>query len=229
MSFRYILRPNQSKPDNTSTRADLGVPVEDAEYFAKVADLSGKPVAECEAIFDALLAAFVAFGRETRSTVHLKNKLRMQPTSGGSFPVGSTPHTAQDIGAHLNFIAGPDLIAAFEASLSITCTGEEGVRAPIIDRVVDNRTGMADHYTAGDVLEMTGDNLTLDPADTAQGVFLTTATGTVTRVTRYISMAKTSMSVMVPSTVTGVVGLSVASKYDTATLRTGHYPTNLSP
>lgn len=229
MSFRYILRPNQSSPNNTSTRADLGVAVENGEFFAKVAELSGKPTTECEAIFDSIFGAFAEFARDTRSTANLRDRLRMQPSSGGSFAVGTTPHTAKDIAAHMNFIPGPVLVTAFETNLTIERTGEEGVRAPVIDRVVDNRTGQADHYTPADVLDIEGDNFTIDPADTNQGVFFTPATGSAIRVTRYISESKTKLSVLVPAAVAGAVNLSVACKYDTTAVRTGHYPSSITP
>ena len=229
MSFRYILRPNASKPNNTSTRADLGVPVEDAEFFARTAALSGKPVAECEAVFDAIMATFVEFARDTRSTLHLRDRLRMQPSSGGSFPTGTEPHTAQDIGARMNFSCGPATVTAFEANLSIARVGEEGVRTPLIDRVVDNRTGTADHYTAADVLDIEGDHFEIDPTDTNQGVFFAPATGSPVRATRYIQVSKTHIAVMVPAGVTGSVNLSVACKYDTTPVRTGHYASALTP
>ena len=229
MSFRYILRPNPSKPNNTSTRADLGVPVEDAEFFARTAALSGKPMAECEVVFDAIMAAFVEYARETRSTLHLRDWLRMQPSCGGSFPTGTEPHTAQDIVTRMNFSCGPTTVAAFEANLSIERMGEEGVRTPLIDRVVDNRTGTADHYTAADVLDIEGDHFEIDPADTNQGVFFAPATGSPVRATRYIQVSKSHIAVLVPAGVTGSVNLSVACKYDTTPVRTGHYPSALTP
>ena len=229
MSFRYILRPNQSSPNNTSTRADLGVAVEDTEFFARVAQLSTKPVADCEAIFDSIMATFVEFARDTRSTLHLRDRLRMQPSSGGSFPTGTEPHTAKDIGAKMKFSAGPELVSAFETNLSIERTGEEGVRTPVVDRVTDNRTGTLDHYTPADVLDIEGDNFEINPADTNQGVFFAAATGSPVRATRYISVSNTRMTVLVPSGLTGSVNLSVACKYDTTTIRTGHYPAALTP
>lgn len=229
MSFRYILRPNPSKPNNTSTRADLGVAVEDEEFFAKVAELSTKPVADCEVVFDAILSAFVGFARDTRSTLHLRDRLRMQPSSGGSFPIGTEPHTAEDIGARMNFTAGPIIVNAFETNLSIERVGEEGVRTPLIDRVVDNRTGTADHYTAADVLDIEGDQFAIDPADTNQGVFFAPTTGAPVRATRYVQVTKTHIAVIVPAGLTGSVNLSVACKYDTTSVRTGHFPTALTP
>ena len=228
MSFHYIRRPNQTNPSHTSTRADLGAPVEDDEFFAKVADLSTKPQADCEVVFDAIMSALVHFARDTRPTAHLRDQLRMLPSSGGNFATGTEPHTAKDIHAAINLGPCSAMVAAFEANLSIERTGEEGVRSPVIDRVTDNRTGTADHYTPSDVLEIEGNNFEIDPSDTAQGVFFAPTSGSPIRATRYIEVSKTHISILVPASVSGSVILSVASKYDTTSIRTGHYPTALT-
>lgn len=230
MSFHYIQVPNTKVPNKSSTRADLGPQVVEPEFFAYMADLLNKPVADCEAAFDAFLDTCVHFARDTRATNYLRTRLRMQPSSGGSFDTGTTPHTAKDIGAHINLSLGPTVVDAFENNLSIEKTGEEGVRAPQVDRVVDNRTGDVDKYTAADVLELDGDNFAIDPTDTAQGVFLTPAAGgSAVRVTRYLSVSEKHVEVLLPSGLTGQQRLMMVCKYDTSPLRSTTYTNLLSP
>lgn len=122
------------------------------------------------------------------------------------------------------------MVTAFEANLSIEKTGEEGVHAPVVDRVVDNRTGDVDKYTASDVLEVDGDNFDIDPTDTAQGVFLTpVAGGSAVRVSRYLSVTETHIEVLLPSGLMGQQRLMVVCKYDTSPVRSTLYTNVLSP
>lgn len=230
MPFRYIQVPNTKDPNKSSTRAALGSPVEETEFFAYMATALGKPAADCEAAFDAFLDTCVHFARETRATSYLHGRLRMQPSSGGSFETGTTPHSPKDIGARINLSLGPDTVAVFEADLSIEKVGEEGVRAPLIERVVDNRTGDTDKYTPADVLELDGENFEIDPADTAQGVFLTpVVSGPAVRITRYLSVTATRIQVLLPTGLTGQQRLMVVCKYDTSPLRSSTYTNILSP
>lgn len=230
MSFHYIQVPNTKVPNKLSTRPDYGPQVEEAEFFAYMAELLDKPVADCEAALDALLDTCVHFARDTRGTNYMRDRFRMQPSSGGSYDVGTTPHTAKEIGARINLSLGSATVAAFENGLTIEKTGEEGVRAPVVDRAVDNRTGDVDKYTAADVLELDGDNFEIDPADAGQGVFLTPPSGgTTTRVTRYLSVTEKHISVLLPAGLTGQQRLVVVCKYDTSPLRSTTYTNLLSP
>ncbi|MEN9575820.1 MAG: hypothetical protein RL514_3675 [Verrucomicrobiota bacterium] len=230
MPFKYIQVPNTKDPNKSSTRAALGDPVSEAEFFAYMAILLSKPPADCEAAFNALLDTCVHFARDTRATSYLHGRLRMQPSSGGSFETGTTPHSPKDIGARMNLSLGPDTVAAFEDDLSIEKVGEEGVRAPQIDRVIDNRTGDTDKYTASDVLEVDGEHFEIDPTDTAQGVFLTpVASGSAVRITRYLSVTPTRIEVLLPAGLTGQQRLMVVCKYDTSPLRSSTYTSALSP
>lgn len=230
MSFKYIQVPNTKVPNKFSTRADLGPQVDEAEFFTHMAELLAKPAADCEAAFDALLDTCVHFARETRATNYLRSRLRMHPSSGGSYDAANPPHTAKDIGAHINLSVGPVVVDAFELGLGIEKTGEEGVRAPVVDRVVDNRTGDVDKYTAADVLELDGSNFAIDPADPAQGLFLTPPSGgTTARVTRYLSVTERHISVLLPAGLTGEQRLVVVCKYDTSPLRSTTYTNLLTP
>jgi hypothetical protein len=230
MSFHYIQVPNTKVPNKFSTRADHGPQVDETEFFAYMATVLNKPVADCEAALDALVTTCVHFARDTRSTNYLRSRLRMQPSSGGSYDAENPPHTAKDIGARINLSLGNVAVSAFEDGLTIEKTGEEGVRAPQVDRAVDNRTGDVDKYTAADVLELDGENFEIDPADTAQGVFLTPAAGgTAVRVTRYISVSDRHIEVLLPTGLTGQQRLMVVCKYDTSPLRSTTYTNLLSP
>ena len=81
-----------------------------------------------------------------------------------------------------------DLQGQFRTGLTVERTGVDTERSPDIETVRNDPTEATNSYTPGDVLRIHGNDLKLNPADPAQGVFFHGASGPEVRATRYVTV-----------------------------------------
>ena len=102
-----------------------------------------------------------------------------------------------------------DLQGQFRTGLTVRRTGVDTERLPEIETVRNDATEALNSYTPGDVLRIHGNDLKLNPAAPAQGIFFRGASGPEVRATRYVTVTDRQILVLVPAALTGPQTLMV--------------------
>ena len=105
-----------------------------------------------------------------------------------------------------------DLPGQLRTGLTVERAGVDTERFPEIETVPNDPTGALNSYTPGDVLRIYGNDLKLNPADPAQGVFFRGASGPEVRATRYVTVTDGQILVLVPAALTGPQALMVRTR-----------------
>ena len=106
-----------------------------------------------------------------------------------------------------------DLQGQFRTGLTVERAGVDTERFPEIETVRNDATEAPNSYTPGDVLRIHGNDLKLNPANPAQGVFFRGASRPEVRATRYVTVTDGQILVLVPAALTSPQNLMVRIKY----------------
>lgn len=209
-SFEFNVAPNPN--GGFTTRAALCGMVEDAAFFTRAAALS--PGLTEEQVRSALVAVLDTI-LETAATggfsQGLLGRLRYRPTSGGSQAAPDAFNNAEEINADVALSFTAAARDAWRSTLSLHSLGEVGKVSPVIDSILSQENGAASRYAPGTMIELNGDNLRFDKADLTQGVFFRSGNDPEVRATVYGTMSPSSISVLVPGTLSGPLTVRVSA------------------
>lgn len=208
-TFKYHPAPNPK--GGYTTRVVLGEQVDQLALAAAMATQLGTTpelvVATIKLFADKLLecSAGCSWSRS------LFDSFFVRPTSGGTSPSADGFHTPVDIKADVAVSIISTKIDAWRSQLSLQSMGEVGLVSPVIDSIVNQHNGAVNKYTAGQMIELRGDNLKLNKTDPLQGVFYTIGTAAEVRANVYGTMDPSSLSVLVPDGTTGSIMVRVVA------------------
>lgn len=212
MEFTFVVKLT-TDGEKFTTRPDFGPNWTQAELDARVhAAFPAVPADQCALIAQRYFLELLA-AESPRRCPRLFDLLYFRPSCGG---VSTTPdgfHNATDLKA--DFIVGylAEVIREVQGQISIRKTAQEGAAIPVIDTVLDEATGVQNHYTALQNVRLVGDHLDFDKTKPAQGVFIAPAAGGAwVRLTTYGPVTKTQIYVLIPSGTTGAQKLRVVNE-----------------
>jgi hypothetical protein len=200
-NFQYQTRQNPQGGFTTSVV--LGEPVPDSVLLASIATRANTTPEIAEAVIRALVAEILGCGCGSHFARRFLGILSFQPTSGGSAPSPDGFHNAQDINASVSIAILKERIETWQQTLTLEHMGEVGKLTPVIDSMINQATGALNIYTAGDLMQVRGDNLKINRNDTAQGIFLTNSAGVEVRCSAYSNIEPQSLTFLVPPGTTG--------------------------
>ena len=210
-TFKYHIAPNPK--GGFTTRPVLGEPVTDDAFFAIAASKSGGLTADqIKTGLTAVLDTILECSSGCAFSVGLLGKLRFRPTSGGSQPGPADFHNPDEMNCDVALSISADTRDAWRGTLSLESLGEVGKVSPIIDSVLSQENGAPSKYSPGTMIELSGDRLDLDKSDVTQGVFFRSGSNPEVRATVYGTITPSSLSVLVPATLSGPLSVRVANK-----------------
>jgi Domain of unknown function (DUF4469) with IG-like fold len=225
-TFKY--NPAPKSTGGFTTRAALGDGVTQEFLTAEVATATGLTPVQVEAAVKTFLQKILACSTGCGWSNNLYDIVRFRPTSGGSNPQPDGFHNADDINADVAVSFTKDAITAWRAGLTLESMGEVGKVTPIIDTILNQDTGAADHYTPGSLIQLRGDNLKLNKTDVTQGVFFKAGAAAEVRATVYGDIEPTTLTVLVPANLSGPLTVRVAV-FINGSVRSFTYTTPITP
>jgi hypothetical protein len=200
-NFQYNTRQNPNGGFTTSVM--LGEPVPDSVLLANIGTRANTTPAISEAVIRSLVAEMLSCGCGSHFARRFLGILSFQPTSGGSAPSPDGFHNAQDINAGVSVAILKESIETWQQTLTLEHMGEVGKLTPVIDSMINQATGALNIYTAGDLMQVRGDNLKFNRTDVLQGIFLINSAGVEVRCTVYADIEPQSFTFLVPAGTTG--------------------------
>lgn len=208
-TYKYNVAPNPK--GGFTTRVVLGNQIVEADLTAAIAAAAGVTAPQADAVIRGLFTRLLAAAADCNWSSGLYDAISVRPTSGGSETAPDQFHNADDLAANVQMAFSADQIRAWRASLSLQSQGQVGQVTPVIDTILSEDNGAVDHYTPGNLIRLRGDHLKFKKTDTAQGVFFQPATGAEVRATIYGSIDPSEVTVLVPATLSGPLGVRVAA------------------
>ena len=210
-TFKYHTAPNPK--GGFTTRPVLGDLVSDEVFFNRAATLSGDLTADqikkgLTAVLDTVLECSAGCAQ----SIGLLGKLRFRPTSGGSQPGPGDFNNPDEMNADVALSITADLRDAWRSTLTLESMGEVGKVSPDIDTILSQENSAVNKYAPGTLIELSGHRLDLDRTDVLQGVFFRSGSNAEVRATTYGTVTPTSLSVLVPATLSGPLMVRVANK-----------------
>ena len=208
-TFKY--HPFPKATAGYTTRPVLSAEIDVTALDAAVSTATGVPADKCVLILQTYLQKILASAGTCGQSTDIHGILRYRPTCGGSEASPDAFHTPDDINADVALSFTSDAIHDWRTTLELESMGVVGKVTPLIDTIIDLADGSSDHYVAGGLIEVIGDNLKFDKNDAAQGVFFKPASGPEVRATVYGSITPGSAIALVPATLTGSLSVRVSS------------------
>jgi hypothetical protein len=210
-TFKYHTAPNPK--GGFTTRPVLGEPVTDETFFNLAAAKSGGLTPEqirtgLTAVLDTVLECSSGCAFSTG----LLGRLRFRPTSGGSQPGPADFDNPDEMNCDVALSITADARDAWRSTLTLESMGEVGKVSPDIDSILSQENGAPGKYAPGTMIELSGHRLDLDKSDVTQGVFFRSGNNAEVRAMVYGTITPTSVSVLVPATLSGPLAVRVASK-----------------
>ncbi|MBL9152247.1 MAG: hypothetical protein JNK37_07175 [Verrucomicrobiales bacterium] len=224
-SFKYNVAPNPN--GGFTTRPVLGPVISSEAFLAKVATDSGLTPEQAAAAFDAIVGAITACATGCDHATDIRGLLRFRPTSGGTSPTPDGFHNPDDINADIAISLTAAARDAWRAGLTLESLGEVGKVSPLIDSILSQENGAENHYVPGTLIVLNGDLLRFQKTDPTQGVFFRSGNNAEVRATIYGTITPTSLSVLVPDTLTGPLSVRVAA-YINGSVRSFTYMTPIT-
>ena len=210
-TFQYHTAPNPK--GGFTTRPVLGEPVTDETFFNIAATKSGGLTADqiktgLTAVLDTILdcSSGCAFSNG------LLGKLRFRPTSGGSQPGPADFDNPNEMNCDVALSITAETRDAWRSTLTLESMGEVGKVSPDIDSILSQENDAPGKYAPGTMIELSGHRLDLDKGDVTQGVFFRSGSNAEVRATVYGTITPSSLSVLVPATLSGPLTVRVANK-----------------
>ena len=207
----YIYNVAPKTGGGFTTRVVLGSQIVEADLTAAIATAAGVTAPQADAVIRGLLTRLLTAAADCNWSSGLYDTISVRPTSGGSETAPDDFHTPDDLAANVQLTFSAEQIRTWRTSLSLERVGEVGTLTPVIDTILSEENGAVDHYVAGTLIRLRGDHLKFKKTDTAQGVFFQPATGAEVRATIYGSIDPSEVTVLVPSTLSGPLGVRVAA------------------
>lgn len=209
-TFKYNIAPLSS--GGFTTRAVRGVIIDETALLAHAASAASiTPEQVKTALKDWFNQLLVSAADNGWSPSMLDDLVSCRPTSGGSAEQPTDFHNAADINADLGLTFTAEAIRQWQATLSLESLGEVGKLTPVIESIINQANGAIDQYTPGNMVQLRGDRLRLDPADPAQGVFFKDGGAAEVRTTVYGTQDPGAISVLVPAGLSGALQVRVAA------------------
>lgn len=224
-TFQYTTRQNPQ--GGFTTKVALGTPVPDATLLGLIATEAGTTPAIAEAVIRSLAAQIKACSAGCAYSRGFLGVLSFQPTTGGSAASPDAFHNAADINADIAISLPRESIDAWQGTLTLEHMGEVGKLTPVIDSLINQATGALNVYTAGDLMQVRGNNLKFSRANVQEGIFLTNAAGVESRCTVYADIEPGSFTFLIPTGTTGPQTVRMASHMN-GSLRTFTYGTTIT-
>lgn len=210
-TFQYHVAPNPK--GGFTTRPVLGEPVTDEAFFNIAASKTGGLTADqVKTGLTAVLDTILECSSGCAFSTGLLGKLRFRPTSGGSQPGPSDFDNPNEMNCDVALSITAETRDAWRGSLTLESMGEVGKVSPDIDSILSQENGAPGKYSPGTMIELSGHRLDLDKSDLAQGVFFRSGSDPEVRATVYGTITPTSLSVLVPATLSGPLNVRVANK-----------------
>ena len=209
MKFKYNIAPLAS--GGFYTRAVRGTQADQTAITAHVAAAASITPAQVELAITSFFDRLIACSGGCEWSPELYGCVSFRPTSGGSKPLPTDFHDADDINADIAISLSADKIRAWRATLELESLGEVGKITPLIDSIINQATNAVDTYVPGSLIQLRGDNLRLNQTDLTQGVFFKAGAAAEVRATVYGTMDPGSISVLVPATLSGPLTVRVAA------------------
>ena len=211
-----------------TTRAVFGDTLLESTLTAAAATAAGVTAAQVELVMKSVLNGILAAGAGSGYANNLYGMLRFRPTCGGSQADPLAFNTAEDINADiaLSFTSTP--MTTWRAGLALDNQGTVGKVTPVITTVMNFVNGADNEYTAGNMIEVVGENLRFDPADATQGVFLKPASGPEVRATVYGRNDPALITALVPAGATGPQTVRIAA-FINGSVRSYTYTDTVTP
>ena len=223
-TFNYNVVPKSG--GGFTTRPALGAEFEDAALDALVAADTGVAAAQCAAVLAAYVNRLLQCASGCAWSHDFHGLLSVRPTSGGSQTMPDGFNNAAEINAGVSLTINPTMLDAWRSDLSIHSLGQLGLVTPVVDSIINLQNHTEDTYTPGEIIQLTGNHLDFDKADSAQGVFYATAAapGTKVRFNIYGAILPAQAQVVVPAGLSGPLTISVVNKIS-GSLRSSTYVT----
>lgn len=230
MAVKVKLEANPLQPGRFKLRALRGPELSEAELVESIMSASTLTEAEVRGVDSRRRELLVNALANNRSVV-IPGLGRLAISLGGSFGDAAAVVNKDNVDVRVNLNVDDDLITDILQKLELE-TVTAPARQPVVVAVSDAVSGIQDHYAAGEVLKIRGDNLAiLDNDQVDQGVFLTPADGgPALKLERLAVNSSTELMVLVPVSISGAQRLSVATRYtEDGTRRVTEYPNLLLP
>ncbi|MBI3881956.1 MAG: DUF4469 domain-containing protein [Verrucomicrobia bacterium] len=221
-TFKYHVVPKSG--GGFTTRPVLGAEFSDAAIDAAVAAATGVSASQCAAVLNGYFTQFLAQAAGCGWSHDFHGLFSVRPVSGGSATLPDAFNNAAEIKAGVSLSLSPLVLDPWKATLSIQSLGQVGLVTPHVDSIINLHDGSEDTYTAGEIIQLSGDHLAFDKTDTTQGVFYATAAapGTKVHLASYGPISPTEINAIMPAGVTGALTITVVTKVS-GTLRSTTY------
>ncbi len=208
-SFKFNIAPLAA--GGFTTRAVRGAQADETAITAAIAAATGVTTAQVPAVIQAFFDKIILCSAGCDWSPEMYGCVSFRPTSGGSQPLPTDFHNADDINADIAISLSAEKIRQWRAGLTLESLGEVGKITPIIDTVINQATSAINTYVPGKMIQLRGDNLRLNQDDLTQGVFFKAGVAAEVRATVYGTMDPGSISVLVPADLTGPLSVRVAA------------------
>ena len=210
-TFQYHTTPNPK--GGFTTRTVLGEPVTDEVFFNLAATKSGSLTADqVKTALHAVLDTLLECSSGCAFSTGLLGRLRFRPTSGGSQPGPSDFNNPDEMNCDVALSITAETRDAWRSTLTLESLGEVGKVSPDIDSILSQENNAPGKYSPGTMIELSGHRLDIDKSDATQGVFFRSGNNAEVRATVYGTITPTSLSVLVPGTLSGPLTVRVANK-----------------
>jgi hypothetical protein len=208
-TFQYNVAPNSN--GGFTTRPVIGTLLTEQAFIERMITLTGLTKEQCESATDAIFDIICACASGCDHATDIRGRFRFRPTSGGSAPAPDGFNNPDEINADVAISLTAAKRDAWRSSLTLESMGEVGKLSPLIDSVLSQENGQADVYVPGTMLVLNGSNLRFDKTDVQQGVFVRSGNNPEVRLTVYGTVTPTSLSVLMPATLTGPQTIRIAA------------------
>ncbi len=226
--FPYYTRTG-SQGQITTGPAYRGTKTE-AETYAEVQARLGTQALTVPLVITTLHQVILEWCQQGWKVEPLAGRFGYLFTCGGSFESTDFQPTFDALNISPSIYLGDTARMQLETTFTAEAQGHQGRVVPVIQRVTDNWTGQADHYTAGKsvLIELANrkGNFSFDHTQGSKVTFRKTD-GTTVEASDYGAPGKTRITAQVPAGTTGALAVLVTMTINGA-LRTGEYPTPLA-
>lgn len=224
-TFKYNVAPNSN--GGFTTRPVLGAPASSDFIVAQIAAKSGATPETVTAVLNATRDVILECAQGCAYAISILGWLRFRPTSGGSQAAPGDFDNPDELNASVALSFTADTIAAWRSTLSLESQGEVGKLTPYIASIESLENGQEDHYTAGTMIEINGNNLRFNKADLTQGVFIRSGNNAEVRLTTYGPITPGAVTALIPTGTTGAQIVRIAA-YINGSVRSFTYQTPIA-
>jgi hypothetical protein len=225
-TFQYHVAPNPG--GGFRTRPVLRDAIGSDAFVALVADSASVTPEQAGAVLDAFVQHVCACAAGCAHGPDIRGKLRFVPTSGGNSETPDGFENPLEMNCDIALSLTVEARDGWRAGLTLESLGEVGKVSPYIGSILSQETGEENRYTPGALVALNGARLRFDKSDTTQGVFFRSGSDPEVRANIYGTVTPTSLSVLVPATLSGPLSVRVAAHIN-GSVRSFTYMTPITP